>query len=278
MDKKDIRTYEHPDLESYPTPASLKDKHAGQSALIIGTGPSCKQLLDHRDQLRSKFDVIIGLNFSIIDFEQQLDYHLVLENKPTKVEFWMRQNPHRKDLTRILNNKAIRFFPSDLNIIKADRWDFDGKPDIRNYDVEGGSGLFAGYEELFIDGSVIIQAVHLAGIMGCNKIYTIGGDLYFKDKRYYYGDDHSNKYRITHKPMNRLGDKQLALCEVEFRGEKVWSLPVYAKSALCVNKLAKEECEPNGIEVYDFSDGLLTTRPVIVSEFFQEEEKSNEVG
>ena len=128
------------------SPSIFKDTFVGKSALIIATGMSTRNMVKYKDVLKDKFDVIIGLNFSTVDFEDQLTHHLLLEKKPVQSYEDMKKNPkkYRKDLPRILNFKGLHRFPQDLNIIKATRTNFDGKPDIRKYSNNNCEGFLNG--------------------------------------------------------------------------------------------------------------------------------------
>jgi hypothetical protein len=85
-----------------PTPASLKGKHAGKSALVVGTGTSTLLAIETKHLLKSHFDVIIGINFATKELEEQLDYHIVMEHTPAVVYKEMFELNHRKDFKLLL--------------------------------------------------------------------------------------------------------------------------------------------------------------------------------
>ena len=115
---------------NHPTPDDFKDKHAGSNVLIISSGPSTKDLIKYRDKLREHFDVIIGVNRTCIDFEDVMDYHMIMEKSPKfLVESIFEQREYRRDLTRVLNFDNIEFFPKDFPVVKVFRI-YDPKPDI----------------------------------------------------------------------------------------------------------------------------------------------------
>lgn len=264
MDKKSIRIFEHPEFDKYPEPDTLKDKHIGQKALIIGGGPSSGVLLNYKDKLRDKFDIIICLNYSIGDFQDCADYLMVLENKPTRLARWLRDAITNTDLTYILNSKAVRFFEPSLNIVKSDRTPDEDGLDIRNYK----GGLFDGFSTVRVGTSVAVQALHMAGIFGCSSIHLVGTELFFTDSKYYYTEAN----HLSHKGINRLGSKDLTQVEIMFNGKKYWSIPVYHKSAESMNKLITGELSRNNIEVSDFSKGLVTeAKQADIDEFFKED-------
>ena len=253
----------------YSTPECFLQKCSEKSSLIIGTGPSTKKILKYLKYLKDIFDVIIGVNFAIVDFEYILDFHMVMENKPTGITDYFKKIKSRKDLPRIFNYMSLRWLPKDLNIYKAIRWNFSGRPDVRKYKTEDGEGLFAGYHKKQFSnfGCVSLQALHFAGILGCSKAYTIGMDFVFgKDQKYYLGytgKDH--KKEITDAiviPKN--------IVDVELNGEKRQTYYEYKETAEWMNRFIKEECVPNGMGVYDFSGGLLMeAKQLDIDEFME---------
>jgi len=242
-----------------------------KKCLIIATGPSTKKLLKYKDNLRTYFDVIIGVNFAQIDFEDILDFHMVMENSPSRIINYFKQNQYRKDLPRILNWMCIEKFPKDMYKVKAQRHNFNHKPNIREYDTEHGYGLFEGYTKRcgIFPGCVTIQAIHFAGILGCSKIYTIGADFVFRDEDQYY-----KSYRdIKHKDeMNTVVVIPKKIVEVELNNKTYTTNECYEYSANYINRFINEECNLNGVEVYDFSNGLLISATQLnIDDFFKRE-------
>jgi hypothetical protein len=278
MEREHIRLFAH-NLDEYSTPEIFKDGYMGKSALIIGSGPSVQNIKKFESRLRNYFDVVIGVNFAILDFENVLDYHLVLEDKPTRVAFLTRITRCRTDLPRILSYKAIRYFPLHLKIIRAKKCGENFN--IFEYKTKRSEGFFNGYEEFPIGRSIIFQALHFAGILGCKKVYTIGTELLFRDSKYYYGKDFRKKYRITHKKIERdikLNRDLYTQVSIDHRGEKCFSIPFYIETAKGINRFIEEVYQKNGIEIYDFSNGLLLDEIQIdLDEFFGPQNGSIEV-
>jgi hypothetical protein len=238
----------------YDTPSVFKDKYVGKRVLIIGTGHSTKQLVKHRDKIRKKFDVVIGLNFATKDFEEQLDFHMILEKNPTQSYESMKTQPYRRDLPRILNWKSLRLFPEDICIIKATRHSFGGKPDIKKYEHAGEEGLLIGplgNKNLSV-GSVALNALHFACIIGCDDIYMVGADLMFKDEYDHYYPDHLYR-KSTTKIKNRS-----PIIEVQHDGKAYKTTKFFQESAQYIDHVIDTMCRPNNIRVYDFSGGLIS--------------------
>ena len=112
----------------YQTPDALRNKHADSNILIIGSGTSTKHLIKYHKKIRDHFDIVIGVNLTCIDFEDVMDYHMIMEGRPQKmIEKIFHQREYRKDLTRVLNFGTTHLFPKDIPIIKVHRHYFDNQ-------------------------------------------------------------------------------------------------------------------------------------------------------
>lgn len=240
--------------KQYQTPQVLKNKYAGSRILIIGTGTSSKNLMPYKNKIRNKFDVIIGTNFSTRGFEEELDFRLIVEKKSTSFVQDLLNRNCRKNLTHIINWKAIDQYPNFIPRIKTTRQNFNFNPNVREYSWGGEEGLLIGPHDSkgLSVGSVSCCALHLACIMGAKEVYMVGCDLFFRD-----GGDHfygGNYYSTsTTKPENRS-----PFVEIEKDGVKYKTLEFFRESARFVDKVIVDYCRPIGIEVFDFSDGLIT--------------------
>ena len=255
---------------NYKTPNAFKNVHPNQSALIIGTGPSTEELVKYKDKLKDKFDIIIGLNFATNDFEDILDYHVILEKNPARAYTEMKQFPDKfsKAIPRILNWKTLHRFPKDLNIYKATRANFKLKPDITKYKHNGEEGLLigpAGGKRGLSSGTVVSNAIHFACIMGIKDIYLAGADLVFKGQfDHYYPDN--NFYR---KSKTKIANRS-PIVKVQHKGKEHETTELFRDSARFVNEIVKTQCTPRGINVYDFSDGLISeAKELDMGDFFK---------
>lgn len=235
------------------SPEMFEGKHKGSSVLIIGTGHSTKNLMPYKDKLRNKFDVIIGLNFSTRDFEDELDYHMVLEKNPVKIYEAMKKTSYRKDLPRVINKKGSERWPKDINAIHATRSNFDGKPNILKYKYNGTEGFLMGppgHKGLSV-GSVALNGMHFAAMIGAKNIYLIGADLMFKDEfDHYYPDSHYRK--STTKLANRS-----PIITIKHEGKEYKTTKFFQESADFIDKMISTRFTEAGIAVYDFSHGLI---------------------
>lgn len=250
----------------HPKPDIYKDAHVGASALIIGTGHSTKNLLKYKDKIREKFDVVIGLNFSTRDFEEQMDYHVVLEKNPVKIYNSIKSGKYRKDLPRILNWKGIEGFPNDMLKVKATRSNFDGKFDIREYSNNGKEGMLMGPQgnKGLSVGSVALNAIHFVGILGCKDVYLIGSDFLFKDEYdHYYPDNHYRK--STTKLANRS-----PIIDIVHDGSEYKTTKFFQESAQFIDKVISKECKSAGMTIFDFSEGLISKAKSLNLDVFME--------
>ena len=254
---------------NYPTPHDLKNQHTNSDILIIGSGSSTKQLIPYKDKIRGRFDAIIGINLTLLEFEDQMDYHFIIEKNPNKIYGPMISGgrKYRTDLPRVLNWKSIEHFPKDIPIYKATRIKFEEGVDIRLYRHDDKEGLLIGPPDArgLSTGTASMQALHLACIMGAKNIYLVGTDLVFKDKYDHFYPD--NLYRKSQtKAANRS-----PIIKVPYKGKMHETTEFFASSAKFFDSVIENRCKPVGITVYDFSDGLITkANKIDIHEFFKE--------
>jgi hypothetical protein len=148
---------------------------------------------------------------------------------------------------KILNCSCINTFPADLAIIKSTRFGFNNTPNAREYTQENGEGLFSGYDN--VSYSTALQALHLACIMGCDKIYFIGCEFMFTT-----AFDHFYEDRLYRDSL-----RGVTVAKVVVDGTTYESTGFLVESAKHIDRFITESCIPVGIMVYDFSNGLLQT-------------------
>ncbi len=172
----------------------LRNAHEDKVALVVLGGPSAQYWKN------IKADVIIGVN-GVNDKIKDLDYWLCTENMAypsqhiderryqTIMEMFNRTGAD----CRLVNSKSVKFLKNKENVIAIDRIGVE-KEDLHLYS-------FRRFEEGLINGSLLksqgmrgavrvgtvaLQAIHLAGILGCAEVHTIGFDLFFQDKHHWY--------------------------------------------------------------------------------------------
>lgn len=248
----------------YPTPHKFSGVSKGTSALVIGSGPSTSKILEYKNVLKEKFDLVLGVNRTIRDFEDVMDYHIVMEKKPLSIVNDMYSFGYKRDLPRIINYKAIKHFPKDINIIKARREYFNGNFSLRHYKKGNKEGLLENWNKKKVEknyglasaiysGTVAMQAVHFACILGCRDIYLIGTELMF-DGYYdhYYKDRHYRDLVTPEFSRSKL---------MEVKGpedKKVLTNSAFYRSAKFFDKVIKNHAPKAGVTFYDFSNGLIS--------------------
>lgn len=236
----------------YETPQFLKDRHPKSDVLILGTGVSTQKTLIYKERLNEKFDAVIGVNFSIKDFEQEMDYHVISEKGIIK-PFINKEDGkyvYRKDLTRVFNWKIIDKYPNDMSFIKSNRNSFDGDFNVREYRHNETEGLITGpiTQDKIAAGTVILQSIHLACILGAKNIYLSGVDFVFSPEY-----DHYYKDKL-YRDMKR--DWSTPIITVKHNGKDYKTLRYFKESAEYLSLFIKG-LNKLGIKVYSFSDGLL---------------------
>jgi len=185
------------------------------------------------------------------DFQDYSDYHMILERKPTILAKWVRENRTNEKLIHIVNSVAVKFLPTNIPIIRTNRATVTDDMNIKEYT---NAGLFDKFVGLTDATSVMIQALHLAGIMGCGNIYMCGAEMVFKKQRHYYVEE----IAMSNKPADRLKSKATKKIPIMFNGDEHFTIPVYKNSAIAANKLIKGEFKKLNVSVSDFSGGLIT--------------------
>jgi hypothetical protein len=106
--------------------------------------------------------------------------------------------------------------------------------------------------------------MHLAGILGAKEIFLIGADMMFKDDSDHFYKDRQYRDGQKHiKPENRNN-----IVNVHFRGQSYETTDYFRDSAECIDTLI-EDVFSKELEVFDFSDGLITAAtPLDPEEFF----------
>lgn len=238
----------------YKTPHSLKNKYPNSNILILGTGVSTQEIVKYKSRLKERFDAVIGVNFAIKDFEEEMDYHVISEKGMLNVFINKTDDGkyvYRKDLHRVFNWKIIDKYPKDMNFIKSTRNSFDGNYNIREYEYSNTEGLLTGpiTQDKIAAGTVVLQSMHLACIMGAKNIYLIGADYVFSDKFDHYYKD--KMYRDIKR------DWQTKVITISHNGKKYQTLRYFKDSADFLNKFI-DELKTQEVSVYSFSNGLLT--------------------
>jgi hypothetical protein len=144
---------------------SLKDKHRGQRAFIIGGGPSLKQT----DMRRLKGEITIGCNAIFLMFEEmgfQPTYYTVEDVLVAE------------DRAEVINTirGLTKIFPRDLKYCLRPDDDTIYINFIRDYTTTPFSFSSDFARRVFWGGTVTYLNLQLAYYLGCREIYLIGID------------------------------------------------------------------------------------------------------
>jgi len=182
-------------------------RYAGGTALIVLGGHSAVNWRDLYLQLQP--DVIIGAN-GVNGLVYDLDYWVLAENMTRSAGLAKRGDAKSIELMNMFHRD------SGAKYKMVSHWSWNLLQDTRNCisirrqgrdvnEMEGftlrdyGMGFLAGWLQkskeagaLVHTGTVGAQCLHLAGILGCAEVHTIGYDLMFKDKERH----HAYKYPV----------------------------------------------------------------------------------
>ena len=253
----------------YKDPSALKNKHKNGDILIIGTGMSTNGFKKYKEKINDKFDAVIGVNFCILNFEDVLTYHIIIEKNSVALYNYMKKNIQicRKNVPRIINYKGIHRYPKELNLMKTTRTNFNGKINIRNYVNNDCNGFLSGplNKQNLSVGSVALQAIHFAAILGALNVYLIGVDLVLDKKFDHYYQD--RRYRNN----TKKGPADSPIIKIKHNNVNRETLEYFRDSADYINFVIENLCRPFGIEVYNFSNDSLVSaaKKLNAGEFFK---------
>jgi hypothetical protein len=234
-------------------------RYSGGIALAILGGPSGKDWIELGRKIKP--DVVLGVN-GVNAAVHNLNYWMCSEN----ISYAHRHAAHDRYWSEIMemfyrdtgaqfkliNFKSWRVLRSTENCIKIRRYGFpeNGVPDSFTF-REYGLGFLSGWNFIEPDthipqqvGTSGTQLLHLAGLLGCKEVHTIGFDLMFREHEshhfYPYPDYKPDHFR---KPKNF----------VNFEGIK--TQVVWVEGARFLNTMIPR-MERDGLLWKDHSEGL----------------------
>jgi hypothetical protein len=250
--------------------SALEGRLRGSRVLVVATGPSAQQVLPYDARLHDRYDAVIGLNGSVTMVEH-LDYFLSVESKASLWDWY--HHPLPPSVVRCVSESGIRFArESGRPDVQADRsfvllrHVYQQPPDIRHYrNAAGEEGILVGPrgETQLGRGTVTLQSLHFASMLGADEIHLIGADLHFRGPiQHFYGQHEYGTHEVEGKRYHRL--------DVEVRmnpmvttthprsGQVVESTLHFVESAEYIDDVIRGPLADAGVQVVDFSDGLLT--------------------
>jgi len=239
-------------------------KFHNKAALIVLGGPSALGWKELADKIKP--DVVLGAN-GVNSMIPDLDYWMCIENMRRSASLARKGDSYGKAMMEMLNRtgpkvrlvfrKSVELLKNLDNVISVSKrpmFEPDAVPEdfsFRHY----GAGYIKGSpmknkdaigELKLAVGTVGLQLLHHAGILGCKQVHTIGYDLQFREGQ----DHHAYKYpsyqpNVYFKPKNfteHLGVNTM------------WFWIETAQFLLAI----KPQMDKVGLEWVDHSDGLLS--------------------
>lgn len=248
--------------------AVLEGRHPGSRMLIVGTGPSAQQVLAWDDRLRERYDAIIALNGSILKL-RTYDYFLSVESKAYHWDWFSTPTPDHvircvsESGTRLAEEAGRADSQPRLYLL---RHVYQDPVDIRRYrNPAGEEGLLVGPrgETGLGAGTVTLAAIHFAAMLGAISIHVIGADLHFRSgMQHFYGANEYGTHEVGGKRYHRLDAEARLNPMVETvhprTGETVETTLHFRESAAYIDTVVRDVLAPAGIELVDFSDGLIS--------------------
>jgi hypothetical protein len=249
--------------------SALEGRHPGSRILVIATGPSAREVLPFDAQLHDRYDVVVGLNGSVTMVEH-LDYFLSVESKAHLWDWY--HHPLPPTVTRCVSESGLRFAAEDGRPdAQADRsylllrHVYRRDPDIRHYrNAAGEEGILVGPrgETRLGRGTVTLQAIHFASMLGASEIHLIGADLHFRGAiQHFYGQHEYGTHEVEGKRYHALDVVKrmnpIVTTTHPRSGQRVESTLHFVESASFIDDVVRRVLPPAGISVVDFSDGLL---------------------
>ena len=240
----------------------FKNSVQGGKALIILGGISSQKWMEVREDINP--DILLGAN-GVNSMIPHLDVWMCIENMrrssrlarkgdPNAVQF-MNMFQRTGPAIRIVHRKSFALLHDKEKAIpatKAPSFDADKIPEnfsFRDYGQGYIKGALMKNKETIGDlklavGTVGLQLIHHAGILGCSEIHTIGFDLCFKEK-----DHHSYPYP-AYAPNTYFKPENF----IEYHGLK--TMTFWLEGAQYLLDM-KPQMLKDGIVWIDHSNGLL---------------------
>lgn len=182
---------------------AISGKYSGAKALVILGGLSAVNWLDVKNKIHP--DLLIGVN-GVNGVIQDLDFWLCAENMLCAHKMAVKQKSARHislmemyqrtgAKIRLVNWKSHSLIKDKTNLLLIKRNGIDDPSDPSDFSIRKyGNGLMTG--DIYKDdskasvtlrtGTVGLQTLHLAGLLGCAEVHTIGFDLCFKGAEHHW--------------------------------------------------------------------------------------------
>lgn len=248
--------------------SQLEGRFPDSRVLILATGPSAKQVLPFDERLHDRWDVVMALNGSVQHF-RNFDLFLSVESKAYLWNWYHAATP--PNVIRCVSESSVRLareagHPEPQPAYYLLRHVYEHPVDIRHYrNAEGEEGLLVGPrgETGLGPGTVSLQAMQLAAMLGAREIDIIGADLHFRGEvQHFYGDNEYGTHEVDGKRYHKLDVERrlnpIVTAVHPGTGREVETTLHFRESAEFIDQVIRDLLIPAGIRVRDFSDGLIS--------------------
>ena len=178
---------------------ALEGKHDGETGLIVLGGQSGKGW--RRPYIETESSVLIGAN-GVVTQIPQLHYWVFAENLPgdkPMPDYFTASSVISKTTTLINRGSCCRYDGPAIAFRRGGKGAYGLGFDVRRYGNALASGKrYRRYETLqtgadgkpipHLIGTVALQCLHLAGILGLKEVHTVGLDLCWRGDHHWYND------------------------------------------------------------------------------------------
>lgn len=236
-------------------------RYLGGKALVVLGGYSAKDWKHVMEEIKP--DVIMGAN-GVNAMVHGLDYWICAENLSRSHRLAAEGDKDSQKIidmfhrdagakTRLISHWSIDRLEDKSNCISIRRQGYESNEIERNFSFRDyGMGFLAGWLLKHTEagapvhvGTVGAQLLHMAGILGCAEVHTIGYDLMFRNSEHHHAYDY---------PLYKQDRFRTDKYRVEYKGvDTQWTWIETAQWLKSIEYLF----ERDGLKWTDHSDGLL---------------------
>jgi hypothetical protein len=224
----------------------LRGERGGQHALLVAGGPSGKRWKELAEKILPDF--IICLNGAIVGIaadelgKSLLDYWLFMDYDPP-VPDWVDKAAAVKNVCKVVSRPMATVFGGSITARTSTT-----EPDVRR-SLHGLRMWPAVAPGTRLTGTTSANALHLAGILGCSRVSSVGIDLCFDSGQHWY---HCREYGVH--PTMSGGEMEPRAFVVN--GKRVVSCKWFIESGKRLIEY-REQLTAANMDWRDYSGGLL---------------------
>ena len=244
--------------------ASRNPHPAAGHRTVDATGSEVRRLFHDR------YDIVVALNGSVAQFKD-IDYFLSVESRANLWDWYHFQVA--PNVQRCVSELGLRRAieegkpdaQSDDSLLLL-RHVYENPVDIRHYrNASGEEGILVGPKgkTKMGRGTVSLQAIHFASMLGASEIHLIGADLHFHGEvQHFYGQNEYGTHEVEGQRYHELDVKHrmnpIVTTTHPRTGKVVESTLHFVESAEFIDEIVRDTLPAAGVSIVDFSDGLLS--------------------